>query len=232
MMQKYHYDHMLQLLFIVQVPKSCPTLRPHGLQHSRLLHPGVCSNSCPLSQWGHPTISSSVTPFSSCPQSFLASEFFPMSWLFTSGQSIGASTSASVLPKDIQGWFPLGLTGLISLQSKGLSRVFSCVAVFCCSVVSNSLWPHGPHQAPPSLGFSREEYWSGLPYPPPGDLPNPGIEPRSPALQEDSLLSEPPGKPLCGYWALNMELVWLSGECNGTPLQCSCLENPMDGGAW
>ena len=82
-----------------------------------------CSNSCPLSWWCHPTISSSVTSFSSCPQSFLASRSFPLSWLFpSSGQNIGASASASasVLPMNIQDWFPLELTGLISLLSKGL----------------------------------------------------------------------------------------------------------------
>ena len=85
------------------------------------LSPRVYSNSCPLSQWCHPTISSSVTYFSFCPQSFPASESFPMSQLFTSGgQSIGASASASVLPMNIQSWLPFGLTGLISLQSKGL----------------------------------------------------------------------------------------------------------------
>ena len=110
------------------------SLQPHGLQHARLPclspSPRVCSNSCPLSQWCHPTISSSVTPFSSCPQSFPASRSFPMSWLFASGsQSIGASASAAVLPMNIQDWFPLGLTGLISLQPKGLSRVFSNVTV-------------------------------------------------------------------------------------------------------
>ena len=89
-----------------------------------------CANSCPLSWWCHLTILSSVTPFSSCPQSFPASGSFPMSWLFASGdQSIGASASASVLPMNIQDWFPLGLTSLISLQSKGLSRVFSSTTV-------------------------------------------------------------------------------------------------------
>ena len=98
-----------------------------GMQHAKLpcpsLSPRVCSHSCPLSHWCHPTVSSSVTCFSSCPQSFPVSGSFPMSWLFTSGsQSIGAS--ASVLPMNIQGWFPLGLTGLISLLSKGHSRVF------------------------------------------------------------------------------------------------------------
>ena len=92
--------------------------------------PRACSNSCPLSQWYHPTISSSVVPFSSCLQAFPASGDFLMSWLFASdGQSIGASTSGSVLPMNIQDWFPLGLTGLISFQSKGLSRVFSNTTV-------------------------------------------------------------------------------------------------------
>ena len=104
--------------------------RCHGLQFTRLpcpsLSPRVCPNLCPLSQWFHPIILSSVVPFSSCPQSFSASGSFPMSQLFASGgQSIGASASASVLPKNIEDWFALGLTGLTSLQSKGLSRVFS-----------------------------------------------------------------------------------------------------------
>ena len=86
----------------------------------------ACSNSCPLSRWCHPTISSSALPFSSCLQSCPASVSFPTSWLFASGdQSIGVSASASVLPMNIQDLFPLGLTSLISLQSKGLSRVFS-----------------------------------------------------------------------------------------------------------
>ena len=88
--------------------------------------PRACSNSCPSSCWYHPTISSSVIPFSSCLQSFPASESFPVSQFFESGgQSIGASASASVLPMNIQGWFPLGLTDLIFLQSKGLSKVYS-----------------------------------------------------------------------------------------------------------
>ena len=100
------------------------SLWAHELQLSRLpwpsLSPGVCSNSCPLSQWCHPTISSSVVPFSSCPQSFPASGSFPVSQLFASGgQSTGASASASVLPVNIQGWFPLGPSGLISLQAEG-----------------------------------------------------------------------------------------------------------------
>ena len=104
--------------------------------------PRVCSNSCPLSQWCHPTISSSVTPFSSCLQSFPASGSFPVIWLFASGgYSIGASASASVLPVSIQGWFPLGLTGLISLQSKGLLVIFN----------STAIWKHQFFGAQPSL---------------------------------------------------------------------------------
>ena len=99
------------------------SLQPHGLQHARLLctslSPKVCPNSCPLSWWCHPTIPSSVVPFSSCHQSFPASGSFSMSQFFTPGsQNIGAS--ASVLPVNIQGWFPLGLTALISLKSKTL----------------------------------------------------------------------------------------------------------------
>ena len=101
------------------------SLRPHGLQHARLPWPSAtpraCPNSFPSSQWYHPTISSSVVPFSSCPQSFPASGSFPMNRFFASrGQSIGVSPSASVLPVNTQDWFPLGLTGLISLNSKGL----------------------------------------------------------------------------------------------------------------
>ena len=110
------------------------SLWPHGLQHTR----PPCSsppsrvypNSCPLNQWSHPTISSSVAPFSSCLASFPTSGYFPMSQFFTSGgQSIGVSASTSVLPMNTQDWFPLGWTGWISLQSKGLSRVFSNTTV-------------------------------------------------------------------------------------------------------
>ena len=102
----------------------------HGLQYTRLPcpspTPGVCSNSCPLSWWCHPTIPSSVIPFSSCPWPFPASESFQMSQVLASGgQSIGVSTSASVLPMNIQDWISLGLTGLISMQSMVLSTVFS-----------------------------------------------------------------------------------------------------------
>ena len=110
------------------------SLWPRGLQHAQLPCPSstprVCSNSCPLSQWCHPTISSSVIPFS-CLQLFPASGSFPVSQLFASGgHNTGASALAPVLPVNIQGWFPLGLTGLISLQSKGLSIVFSSTTVW------------------------------------------------------------------------------------------------------
>ena len=129
--------------------KSCLTLWPHGLQHSRLPYPslslGVCSNSCPFS-WGcHPTISSSVVPFSSCPPSSPASGSFPVSWLFTlGGQNIG--TSASVFSINIQGWFPLGLTGLISSLSKKLksflqhhslkASILQCSVFFIVTLIS------------------------------------------------------------------------------------------------
>ena len=111
------------------------SLWPHRLQHTRLPcplpSPRACSNSCALSWWCHPNISSFVVPFSSCLQSFLASGFFPMSQHFTlSGQSIESSASASVLPMNIQYWFPLGWTGWISLLSKGLQRVFSSTTVW------------------------------------------------------------------------------------------------------
>ena len=105
------------------------SLRPHGLPHSRPLCPSpiprVYSTSCPLSRWCHPAISSSVIPFSSHPQSFPASGPFQMNQFFPSGgQSIGVSASTSVLPMNIQNWFPLGRTGWISLQSKGLWVIF------------------------------------------------------------------------------------------------------------
>ena len=110
------------------------SLRPCGLQHARLpcqsSTPRACSNSCPSSWWCHPTISSSIVPFSSYLHSLPASGSFPVSQYFTSGgRSIGVSASASVLPMNIQDWFPLGLAGLISLQSKRLSRIFSNTTV-------------------------------------------------------------------------------------------------------
>ena len=119
-MSSVHFSHSV-------VPNS---LWPHGLQHTRLPcpspNPRVYSNSCPSSRWCHPTISSSAIPFSSHLRSFPASGSFPMSQFFTSGgQRIGVSASASVLPVNIHYWFPLGWNCWISLQSKGLSRIFS-----------------------------------------------------------------------------------------------------------
>ena len=126
------------------------SLRLHGLQHTRLPCPSpsprACPNSCPLSRWCHPTISSSVIPFSSCLQYFPASGSFPVSQLFTSGgQSTGASASVPVLPMNIQGWFSLGLTGLVSMHSKGHSRVFS----------NTMIWKH--------LFFRTHQFFSSHP---------------------------------------------------------------------
>ena len=114
--------------FYCSATQSCPTLQPHGLQYPRLPLSLTISQSLlnlmSLSQWCHPSISSSVTPFSSCPQSLPASGSFPVSWLFASGgQNIKASASASLLPMNIQGWFPSRSTGLIFFLTKGLSRV-------------------------------------------------------------------------------------------------------------
>ena len=126
----FHFFTLNLLLFSFSVTSlmSRHSLWPHGLQHARppcsSPSPGACSNSCPLSRWCHPAISSSVVPFSSCFQSFPESGSFLISWLFESGgQSIGASPSASVLPLKIQDCFPSGLTSLISLKSKGLSSL-------------------------------------------------------------------------------------------------------------
>ena len=129
----YIYSKSMNLVLIsVQFSHSVvsDSLQPHEPQHARPPCPSptprVHPNTCPLSWWCHPTISSSVIPFSSYPQSFPASRSFQVSQFFASGgQSIGVSASASVFPMNIQDWFPLGWTGWISLQSKGLSRVFS-----------------------------------------------------------------------------------------------------------
>ena len=147
------------------------SLWPYGLKHTRLPCPpstGVCSNSCPSSRWCHPTISSSVVPFSSCLQSFPALGSFLMSQLFASdGQSTRASPSTSLLPMNIQDWFPLNLKSENEITQSCLTLVTPWTVAY---------------QAPPSMGFSRQEYWSGLPFPSPGDLCDPGIEPGSPAL--------------------------------------------------
>ena len=154
---------MYMLLFSHSVVSD--SLWPHELQHAMLpcpsLSPRVWLNSCLLS---HPTISFSVAPFFSCPQSFPASGSFLLSKLFSSGgQSIGASASASVLPMNIQGWLHLGL----------------CACYVTCHVwLFVTPWTIA-HQAPLSMELSRQEYWSGLPGPPPGDLPDPGIKPVS-----------------------------------------------------
>ena len=189
------------------------SLWPHGLQHARLLCPSptprACSNSFPSSQWCHPTISSSVVPFS-CLQYFPASGSFPVSQFFISGgQSIGVSAAASVLPMNIQDWSPLGWTGWISLQSRGLksllqhhsskalilwhSAFFIVQLLFSrkfiiLHVLSTSCFPG-------SLDGKASAYNAGDT----GSIPGLG---RSP------------------------------GEGNGKPVQYSCLENPMDPGAW
>ena len=134
-----------ELLFLFNCSVMFNSLWPHGLQHASFPcpspTPGTCSNSCPLSRWCHPTISSSVVPFSSCLQSFPASGSFPMSWPFASGgQSIGASASVSVLPMYIPGWFPLGFPGLIFLLSEGLSKVSN-----------TTVWKHQFFSTQPSL---------------------------------------------------------------------------------
>ena len=132
MVNCYIFLKIASVQFILSVVSD--SLRPHVSQHSRppcpSPTPGVDSNSCPSSQWCHPAISSSVVPFSSCPQSLPASESFPMSQLFAwGGQTTGISALASVLPKKSQGWSPSEWIGWISSQSKGLSRVFSNITV-------------------------------------------------------------------------------------------------------
>ena len=139
------YDHHMKYVCCLYPPSLTPSVQfirsvvsnslwPHELQHPRPPYPtptaGVDANLCPLSQWCHPTISSSVVPFISCPQSSPASESFPMSQLSASdGQSIGVSASTPVLPVNTQDWSPLGWTDWTSLQSKELSRVFSNTTV-------------------------------------------------------------------------------------------------------
>ena len=131
----YYLENVCPSIYQFSHSVVSDSLQPRGLQHTRppcpSPTPGACSNSCPLCRWGHPAISSSVVPFSSCLQSFPPSGTFPMSQLFTSSsQNITASASTSVASVNIQDCFPLGLTALISLQSKGLSRVFSKTTVW------------------------------------------------------------------------------------------------------
>ena len=156
-------------LVVVQLLKLCLTLWPHGVQHTKLPCPSqspiVCSNSCPLNWWCHATISSSIVPFSSCLQSFPASGSFPIShFLVSGGQSIGVSVSASVLPMKIRGWFPLGLTALISLLYKRFSRVFSSTPAqknqfFGAQL---SLWSNSHIQ---SWLLEKPQLWLGGPLP-------------------------------------------------------------------
>ena len=137
------------------------SLQPHGLQHASLLCPSptprAYPNSCLLSRWCHPTISSSVIPVSSFLQSFPASGFFPMRQLFASGgHNIGVSASASVIPMNSQEWFPLGFTGWIFLQSKELSRVFSNTTVKVCSLYTHFLESFYPKSM---LIFVKAFFW-------------------------------------------------------------------------
>ena len=130
----FHQYYFWSLKLFSSVAQLCPTLEPHELQHTRPPCPsptaGAYPNPCPFSLWCHPTISSSVVPFSSCLQSFPASGSFQMSQLFAwGGQRTGVSASTSILPMNTQDWFPLGWTGWISLQSKGLWRLFSNTTV-------------------------------------------------------------------------------------------------------
>ena len=153
----YVFFSIASVQFISVCSVMSNSLQPHGLQHARLpcppKTPGACWNSCPSSEWCHPTISSYVIPFSSCLQSFPASESYPMSQFFTlARQSIGVSGSASILLMYIQNWFPLGLTGLISLQSKRLSRVFSNITVQSINSLVLS-FVYGPTLA------SIHDYW-------------------------------------------------------------------------
>ena len=194
------------------------SFRPHGLQYTRPPCPLPTTiayrNSCPSSRWCHPTISTFVVPFSFHLQSFPASGSFPVSQFFSSGsQSIGVSASASVLPMNIQDWFPLGWTCWISLQSKGLglSRAFSNTTVQKHQFFSTqlSLWRRQWHPTPVLLP-GKSHGWRSLE----------GCSPW-------------------GCWGSDMT-EWLPflfslsciGEGNGNPLQCSCLENPRDGGSW
>ena len=215
----------------------------HVLQHTMLsppsLSPRVCSDSCPLSQWCHPTISSSIALFSSCPQSFPSSGSFPMSWLFPpGGQSIGASVSVSVLSMNIQGWFPLGLTGLISLQSEELSRVFSSMTNWCHSLKA-SILRHSTFfmvqlsQLYMTTGKScfyyiimatwQRRQWNPAPVLLPGNSHGwRSLVGCGPWGREESDMTE----RLHFHFSLSC-----IGEGNGNPLQCSCLENPRDGGA-
>ena len=153
---KLHLDCQISLFCCRLAAKLCLILQPHELQHARLpcpsLSPGVCSDSYPLSQWCPPNVSSSAAPLSSCPRSFPASGSFPMSQLLTSSGCQSVRTSASVLPMNIQGWFPSGLIALIFLTSKGLSRVFTST-----TVQKNQFFGAQPSYGPTLT--SIQDYW-------------------------------------------------------------------------
>ena len=144
MLWKHYIEISWRISVQFRLSVMSDSLGTHRLQHTRPPYPSptfrVYSNSCLLSRWCHPTISSSVVPFCSCLQSFPASESFQMSHFFAlGGQRIGASTSTSILPMNVQDWFPLGWTSSISLQSKGPSRVFSNTAVQKCQFIGVQL---------------------------------------------------------------------------------------------
>ena len=183
------------------------SLQPHGLQYARLPCPSptprACSNSCPESRWCHPISSSSVVPFSSCLQSFPASRSFLIGQFFASGgQSTRVSSSASVLPMNIQGWFPLGLTDLISFAAQGILKNLlqhhsSRVSIPWCSAFFIVQFSHPYMTTGKTIAFTR---WTFI------------------------------GKVMSLLF--NMLSRFVIGEGNGNPLQCSCLVNPMDWGAW
>ena len=188
------------------------SLWPHGLQHSTHPCPSLssraCSNSCSLSWWYHPTISTSAALFSSCLQSLPASGSFSISRLLLSGgQSIRASVS--IFTVNIQGWFPLGLTGLISLLSKGISRVSSSTTVQKHQFTGFIMWKRQWHPTPVLLP-GKSHRWRSL-------------VGCSPWDRQESDTTERL------YFHFSLSCI---GEGNGNPLQCPCLENPRDRGAW
>jgi len=217
--------HIKRLLVHVSHSVVSDSLWPHGLQHARLpcpsLSPRVCSNSCPLNQWCHITILSFIIPFSSCLQSFPALRSFPVSQLFSSsGQSIGTSASASVLPMNIQSWFPLGLTGWISLQSNGLSRVFSKTTVQKHQFFSTqpSLWSNFHSHTWKSLSHvwhfvipivhgilqARILEWEAFTFS--KDLPTQGSNPGLPQCRWILYQLSNKGSPIHNYWEKNIAL--------------------------
>ena len=170
---------LIGIIFLVQF--SCSVVSDSLRSSLSITNSQSTPKPMSLCWWCHQNISSSFFPISPFPQSFPPSGSFQMSQLYASGgQTIGAS--ASVLPMNIQDWFPLGWTGWISLQSKGLSRVSSNTTVQNHQFFG-AQFLYSPTLTSIHVRFSRQEYWHGLPFPSPGDIPNPGIEPRSPALQ-------------------------------------------------